>query len=90
MNDEKVLQQELSIMVSRILTTYVPVFAGLDTQWSIPHQYSAQSALKSEIVSDLKISTSISIRFHNMHVVGGGSRGLEPPTPPPPHFNSNS
>lgn len=36
-NDEKVLQQELSIMVSRILTTHVPASAGLDTQWSIPH-----------------------------------------------------
>lgn len=35
-----------------------PSFAGLDTQWSISPPYSAQSALKSEIVSDLKISSS--------------------------------
>lgn len=35
-----------------------PSFAGIDTQWSISHPYSAQSALKSEIVSDLKISSS--------------------------------
>lgn len=71
-NDEKVLQQELSIMVSSILTTHVPTFAGLDTQWSIPHQYSAQSALKSDIVSDLKIissSAAIMLFVHNIMLI---------------------
>lgn len=65
-NDEKVLKQELSIKVSRILTTYVPAFAGLDTQWSIPHQFSVQSALKRDIVSDLKISSSAAMLFVHM------------------------
>lgn len=71
-NDEKVLQQELSIMVSRILTTHVPAVAGLDTQWSIPHQYSAQSALKSDIISDLKIlssSAAIMLFVHNIMLI---------------------
>lgn len=68
-NDEKALQQELSIMVSRILTTYVPAFAGLDTQWSIPHQYSAQSALKSEIVSNLKISSSAAMLLVHINII---------------------
>lgn len=55
-DDEQVLHRELTILVSRILTTYVPAFSGLNVQWSIPHQYSAQSALKSEIVRYLEIT----------------------------------
>lgn len=44
-------------MVS-LLKTHVLRFAGIDTQWSISHAYPAQSALKREIVSDLKIGSS--------------------------------
>ncbi|KAK3611122.1 hypothetical protein CHS0354_007381 [Potamilus streckersoni] len=48
--DEMALKFELAVIVSRILTTYVPAYDGLDTVWSIPHQYSTQSAFRSEIV----------------------------------------
>ena len=32
---ERTLHDELTTLVSRILTTHVPVFAGLDAEWSL-------------------------------------------------------
>lgn len=59
--DERTLHDEFTTLVTRILTTHVPVFAGLDAEWSIPHQYSAQSAIKSEIVRTMM---PMSIQLH--------------------------
>ena len=60
-DDEKLLKQELSTMVSRILTRYIPAFSDLDTVWSIPHKYSSFSGLKSEVVSKLIVTLPTAI-----------------------------
>ena len=49
-DDVSLLKEELVVLVCRILSRYVPAFKDVDTIWSIPHQYSEQSARRSEIV----------------------------------------
>ena len=48
--DDNLLKDELTIMVTRILSTYMDVFRTTETTWSIQHQFSEESTHKSEIV----------------------------------------
>ena len=43
------LNDELITLVSRISTTHVPVFAGLDAEWSIPSPISIQHSLPPKV-----------------------------------------
>ena len=48
--DDNLLKDELTIMVTRILSTYMDVFQTTETTWSIQHRFSEESTHKSEIV----------------------------------------
>ena len=49
--DETLLKNELEVIVTRILSSYIHSFHDVETVESIPHMFSEQSTHKSEIVS---------------------------------------
>jgi hypothetical protein len=56
-DDAAQLRASMTVMVERILVQYVPFLAHLrdDVTWHIPHQYTTESARRSELVCKTKM-----------------------------------
>ena len=53
--DERLIKEELAIMIKRVLSTHMAAFKELKdcVVWSIPHAHSTESVLKNDIVSTM-------------------------------------